>query len=227
MECCKEVAVTIDFARIPEESSLIDQGLKTQLSGIFGKMEGQVAIKAVVDFSREKDCEQAAFLRAVSALSDKLDLELYGPDEAGQVPELNTQWLPVTGLYRDGRYGRASFHGVPGGKEINSFVLAIYNLAGPGQEMPRGLRKKIEKLDKKTNIKICVSLACHHCPVVVAACQRIAILNPNIEAEMIDAALYEDLVAKYDIKRIPMMIFNDSEIHMGGKEIEEIVTLLK
>jgi len=24
-----------------------------------------------------------------------------------------------------------------------------------------------------------------------------------------------------------MMIFNDSEIHMGGKEIEEIVTLLK
>ena len=173
MECCKEVAVTIDLARIPEESSLIDQGLKTQLSGIFGKMEGQVAIKAVVDLSREKDCEQAAFLRAVSALSDKLDLELYGPDEAGQVPELNTQWLPVTGLYRDGRYGRASFHGVPGGKEINSFVLAIYNLAGPGQEMPRGLRKKIEKLDKKTNIKICVSLACHHCPVVVAACQRI------------------------------------------------------
>ena len=99
MECCKEVAVTIDLARIPEESSLIDQGLKTQLSGIFGKMEGQVAIKAVVDLSREKDCEQAAFLRAVSALSDKLDLELYGPDEAGQVPELNTQWLPVTGLY--------------------------------------------------------------------------------------------------------------------------------
>ena len=96
-----------------------------------------------------------------------------------------------------------------------------------GQEMSRGLRKKIDKLDKKTNIKICVSLACHHCPVVVSACQRIAILNPNIEAEMIDAALYEDLVAKYDIKRIPMMIFNDSEIHMGSKEIEEIVTLLK
>ena len=57
MECCKEVAVTIDLARIPEESSLIDEGLKTQLSGIFGKMEGRVAIKAVVDLSREKDCE--------------------------------------------------------------------------------------------------------------------------------------------------------------------------
>lgn len=219
--------VTIDLTTVPGESSLLDQGLKTQLSGIFAKMESTVTMKAVVDLDREKDREMASFLKTVSELGTKLELELYGPEEASEVPELNTAWLPVTGLYKDGAYGRAAFHGVPGGKEINSFVLAVYNLAGPGQELSRGLRKKIDKLDKKTNIKICVSLACHHCPLVVAACQRIAILNPNIEAEMIDAALYDDLVAKYDIKRIPMMIFNDTEIHMGGKEIEEIVTLLK
>ena len=96
----------------------------------------------------------AAFLKAVSALSQKLDLELYGPEEASMVPELNTAWLPVTGLYKDNIYGRAAFHGVPGGKEINSFVLAIYNLAGPGQAVPGGLKKKIDKLAQKTNIKI-------------------------------------------------------------------------
>ncbi|MBS1482870.1 MAG: pyridine nucleotide-disulfide oxidoreductase [Clostridium sp.] len=218
---------TIDLTRIPCESSLMDQGLQAQLSGIFGKMEGSVTMKAVVDLSRDKDQEMAAFLKAVSALSQKLDLELYGPEEASMVPELNTAWLPVTGLYKDNIYGRAAFHGVPGGKEINSFVLAIYNLAGPGQAVPGGLRKKIYKLAQKTNIKICVSLACHHCPVVVTACQHIAILNPNIEAEMIDAALYEDLVARYDIKRIPMIIINDTEIHVGSKEMAEIVALLK
>ena len=205
----------------------MDQGLQAQLSGIFGKMEGSVTMKAVVDLSRDKDQEMAAFLKAVSALSQKLDLELYGPEEASMVPELNTAWLPVTGLYKDNIYGRAAFHGVPGGKEINSFVLAIYNLAGPGQAVPGGLKKKIDKLAQKTNIKICVSLACHHCPVVVTACQHIAILNPNIEAEMIDAALYEDLVARYDIKRRPMIIINDTEIHVGSKEMAEIVALLK
>ena len=93
--------------------------------------------------------------------------------------------------------------------------------------MAKGTRKKIERLDKKTNIKICVSLACHHCPLVVTACQQIAILNPNIEAEMIDAALYDDLAAQYDIKRVPMMILNDSRIVMGSKTMDEIVTLLK
>lgn len=44
---------------------------------------------------------------------------------------------------------------------------------------------------------------------------------------MIDAALYEDLVARYDIKRIPMIIINDTEIHVGSKEMAEIVALLK
>lgn len=227
MDCCKEVAVTIDLTTIPGQSSLVDDGLKTQLAGIFGKMQERVSIRAVVELSREKDMEMASFLKSIASVSPMLELELYAPDEAEQVPELNTAWLPVTGLYKNGVYGRASFHGVPGGKEINSFVLAIYNLAGPGQEVARGTRKKIDRLKQKANIKICVSLACHHCPLVVAACQQIAILNPNIEAEMIDASLYDDLVAQYDIKRVPMMIINDSQIHMGSKTMDEIIALLK
>lgn len=225
--CCKEVAVTIDLTTVPSESSLIDETLKTQLQGIFSRMQEPVTLKAVADMQQEKDAEMAAFLNTVAALGEKLTLELYPPEEAAQVPELDTTYLPVTGLYKNGTYGRAAFHGIPGGKEVNSFVLAIYNLAGPGQEVPKGLRKKIDKLNKKTNIKICVSLACHHCPNVVAACQQVAILNPNVEAEMIDAALYEALVTKYKIERVPMMIVNDSDVYMGNKTIEDIVTLLK
>lgn len=224
---CKEVSVTIDLTTVPSGSSLIDETLKAQLRTIFSKMQEPVTLKAVVDMGREKDAGMAAFLNTVVNLGEKLELELYSPEEASQVPELDTTYLPVTGLYKGGTYGRAAFHGIPGGKEVNSFVLAIYNLAGPGQEVSRGLKKKIDKINKKTNIKICVSLACHHCPNVVAACQQVAILNPNVEAEMIDAALYEELVAKYKIERVPMMIVNDSEIHMGNKTMEDIVTLLK
>ena len=218
---------TIDLTTISAESELIDEGLKAQLFDLFKKMEELVTIKAVVDLSSEKDLQMASFLKVVISLSEKLDLELYTPEEKDQVPELDTTYLPVTGLYKAGAYGRTTFHGIPGGKEINSFVLAIYNLAGPGQKISWGLRRKIEKLAVKTNIKICVSLSCHHCPGVVSACQQLAIINPGIEAEMIDAGLYEDLVAKYKIERVPVMIFNDKDIHIGNKSIEEIVELLK
>ena len=61
--------VTIDLNTIPEESSLVDQGLKTQLAGIFGRMEKRVTIRAVVDLSGEKDREMASFLRAIVSVS--------------------------------------------------------------------------------------------------------------------------------------------------------------
>uniref|UniRef100_UPI0032616C4F thioredoxin family protein n=1 Tax=Clostridium sp. NkU-1 TaxID=1095009 RepID=UPI0032616C4F len=51
--------------------------------------------------------------------------------------------------------------------------------------------------------------------------------KPSIEAEMIDAALYPELVEKFNISRVPMMITNDRDIYMGSKTIEEIVNLLK
>ena len=218
----------LDKEKFSNESPLVDGNLQQQLAGIFAKMENPVVMKAVINEDGEKDLELASFLRAIEKTSENLSVEFYTVAEAKEaVPELNTEYLPVTGLYKNGEYGRAAFHGVPGGKEINPFVLAIYNLAGPGQEIPKGVCKKINKLTKKCNIKVCTSLGCHHCPGVVNAAQQIAILNPNVEAEMFDAALYQGLQEKYSIKRVPFMIINDEETHMGSKGVEEILNLLK
>ena len=71
-----------------------------------------------------------------------------------------------------------------------------------------------------------MSLACHHCPGVVAACQQLAMANPNIEAAMIDARLYPDLVERYRIERVPFLIVNDQDTFMGNKTLEDVVNLL-
>lgn len=209
------------------ESKLIDEKLKAELSGIFSKLTEEIVLRAIVDMETEKGAELAGFLAVVAELSEKLTLQIYTPEEAAQIPELDTTYLPVTGLYKNERYAGIAFHGVPGGKEINSFVLAIYNLGGPGQDVGRGTVKKIQKLEEDVNIKICVSLACHHCPKVVAACQRMATLNDHIEAEMIDAALYPDLVEQYKIERVPMVIVNDEDVYIGPKTIEEMTEILR
>ncbi len=64
--------MTIDLTTLPSESPLIDQSLKTQLSGIFDKLEAPVTVKAVADLSREKDMELAVFLKSLTALSSNL-----------------------------------------------------------------------------------------------------------------------------------------------------------
>ena len=215
----------IDWNQFEGTSPLLDEKLQGELKKIFGKMEFPVTLKAAIDMEDEKSKEMALFLKTAASLSDLLTLELYTPQEAESL-EFHTDYLPATGLYKDGVYSGVSFHGVPGGKEINSFVLAIYNLSGPGQEIGRGLVKKIQKNKKPANIKVCVSLACHHCPAVVAASQRIAILNPMVEAQMLDANLYPELVERYGITRVPFVILNDETTYTGPKTIEELVGML-
>ena len=212
---------------IPTSSPLIDEKLKNDLSGIFQRLEDAVTIRAVIDMSTEKGNELAGFLSVIASLSEKITLEMYAPQEPECPQELDTQWLPVSGLYKNGQYSGIAFHGVPGGQEINSFVLAVYNLSGPGQKLDMWTKRRIRKLTEKANIEVCVSLACHHCPKVVTAAQQIAALNDNIEAEMIDAGLYPDLVEKYGIERVPVIIINDDRKYIGAKTIDELMDLVK
>uniref|UniRef100_UPI003260D0CB hypothetical protein n=1 Tax=Clostridium sp. NkU-1 TaxID=1095009 RepID=UPI003260D0CB len=110
---------------------------------------------------QEKDSEMASFLHVISELGEQLSVELYTPAEAAeQVPELDTAYLPVTGLYKNGEYRRVTFHGVPGGKEINSFVLAVLNLSGGGQEVPEKLKKTHWQAEEKKQISRSVC-PCH------------------------------------------------------------------
>ena len=124
-------------------------------------------------------------------------------------------------------YSGVKFHGVPGGHELNSFILAIYNLAGPGQAIDEDLLKEIKAIDKDTNIKVVVSLSCTLCPDVVVASQRLAMENKNIETEMIDLSLFEDIKRKYRIMSVPAIIVNDEKVHFGSKKINEILDLVK
>jgi len=173
----------------------------------------------------EKGKELAGFLAVTASLNSHISLELYEKDEDG-AKELDRGFLPVCGLYKDGKYSGIAFHGVPGGQEINSFVMAFYNLAGPGQKISRWTKRKIEKLDGHCWIRICVSLSCHHCPKVVAVCQQMAVLNEGIKAEMFDANLFPELVEKYKIERVPMTILNEKTVVTGVKTLEEMTEIV-
>ena len=124
-------------------------------------------------------------------------------------------------------YRGIKFHGVPADQEIRSFALAIFNLAGPGQPIDPETKAKVKAVKGPFNIKVCVSMDCHMCPDAVAASQRMALLNPGIEAEMIDAFSFPDIQKKYRIMSVPTLIINDEATHVGGRTIPEILGFLE
>ncbi|MGC3141953.1 thioredoxin reductase, partial [Enterococcus faecalis] len=81
----------------------------------------------------------------------------------------------------------------PSGHEVNSLVLAVYIVGSEGQPLEVSLQKNILALPKRKK-EIFVSLTCHFCPDVVAACQQIASLYPHLEPEMVDIRLFPELI---------------------------------
>lgn len=224
-----------DLGKIPEasmpkssSSPLLSDAIKEQLRGIFAKLNKEVTLVSIVDPSNPKSLELKSFILSIAELSDYILTEIYTKDENIDKENIvHADKYPVVALLdADKNYTGVKFHGIPGGHELNSFVLAIYNLSGPGQALEEVTLNKITNLNKPTNIKVCVSLACHFCPDVVVAAQRLAILNPNIEVEMIDLSLFPEIKKDYKIMSVPALIVNNQEIHFGAKKIDEIVNFI-
>ncbi len=141
--------------------------------------------------------------------------------------KINADKFPVVALLNsNGEYSGVKFHGVPGGHELNSFILAIYNLAGPGQALDSAVLNSIKESVKKRTLRSWFLLSCHYCPDVVVGAQRIAIENPNVEAEMVDISNFQEIKKKYKVMSVPAMIINDEQVVFGAKKIDEIAALL-
>ena len=211
------------------KSALLNDALRSQLQGVLARFENNISLVSIVDESNKKSIELRDLVLDIADLSDKVTALIY---KKGENPEMENKVhadkFPIVALLnKDGEYSGVKFHGVPGGHELNSFILAMYNLSGPGQQISEDILKDIKSIDKKLNIKVGVSLSCHVCPDVVVAAQRIAIENSNIETEMLDLSNFPELKDKHKIMSVPAIIVNDSKVYFGGKKLEEIVNLLK
>ena len=217
------------LGNVSRKSSLLNDDLRAQLKDILSRLEKEVTLVSIVDETNEKSIELRDLVLDISQLGEKLNAEIYKKGENVDIEKkINADKYPVVSLLDNNKnYSGVKFHGVPGGHELNSFILAIYNLGGPGQQISNDTLNEIKKINKPLNVKVCVSLSCHLCPDVVVSSQRIAIENENVEVEMVDISNFKDIRDKYKIMSVPAIIVNDEKIHFGSKKIDEIISLLK
>lgn len=216
----KEAAVTGDTHKETKSGALFTEEMSRQLDTVFSRMERALQLKLYLD-SRPISGELESFITSLAALSDKLGLEVCDR----QAPETFAPCVEV--CFTDGTKTGLAFHGVPGGHEFTSFVLGLYNAAGPGQAIDEDTRQTVASITKATDIKILVTLSCTMCPDLVVAAQRIALENPNITAHVYDIRHFEDLRNRYQVMSVPCMVVNDEKVFFGKKNIHQILELLK
>ena len=199
-------------------NALFTSDMLAQLNAVFGKMESKLVLSLGLD-SRDSSNELKHYMEELAKLTDKLSVRLEENVDAKEAPYVKV-------CREDGSYSGLAFHGIPGGHEFTSFILGLYNVAGPGQQIEDDIKSKIQAVDKETKIRLMVSLTCTMCPDLVVAAQRIASLNPKVSTEVYDLNHFPDLRDKYQIMSVPCMVINDGKPNFGKKDISQVLDLI-
>lgn len=215
-----ETTVTVDTHESEGSDELFTKEMRQQLDTVFTRMKQPLLLKLYLD-KRPISAELESFISALVAISDKLELEVCDR----QAQETFAPCVEV--CLADGTPTGLAFHGVPSGHEFTSFVLGLYNAAGPGQAIDEDTKRQIEAITEAVDIKILVTLSCTMCPDMVVATQRIAAENPNVTAHVYDIRHFEDLKNQYNIMSVPCMVVNDQDVVFGKKTMQQVLELIK
>lgn len=231
-----DAAAAANVVRKPGE--LFSDATRQQLNVVFGRMSRPVTLALDLD-DTPLSTELRGFIDALVALSGgKLKSTVvdgeYKKDDTGRavfdVDSVLPAARPCVRMVVDGKPTGLAFHGVPSGHEFNSFVLGLYNVAGPGQPLDDDLIERARSITDPLDIMILVSLTCTMCPETVLASQRIASLNPAVRVEAYDVAHFPELKDHYGAMSVPCIVITRADgtqqVEFGKKSIPQMLELV-
>jgi len=194
---------------------MLDSNIQTQLKSYFEKIQHPVEMVATLNAS-PKSNEMLELLRELTQLTDKISLKENG--SAAHAPSFT--------VGKPGEVARISFAGIPMGHEMTSLILALLQTGGHPAKTEQAVIDQIKGLSGPLRFETFISLSCHNCPDVVQALNLMAVLNPQIEHEMIDGALFQDEVNERHVMAVPMVFLNGELFGQGRMTVEEIAAKL-
>lgn len=231
-----DAAAAANAVRKPGE--LFSDTTKQQLNVVFNRMSRSVTLALELD-DTPLSTELRGFIDAMVALSggklkSTVDDGEYEKDDTGRavfdVEHVLPAARPCVRMVVDGEPTGLAFHGVPSGHEFNSFVLGLYNAAGPGQPLGDDLIERAKSIASPLNIMILVSLTCTMCPETVLASQRLASLNPAVRAEAYDVSHFPELKDQYGAMSVPCIVITRADgtqrVEFGKKSIPQMLELV-
>lgn len=222
---------------VRKPGELFSDATRQQLNVVFGRMSRPVTLALELD-DTPLSTELRGFIDALVALSggklkSTVDDGEYEKNDTGRavfdVDSVLPAARPCVRMVVDGEPTGLAFHGVPSGHEFNSFVLGLYNVAGPGQPLGDDLIERAKSIARPLSIMILVSLTCTMCPETVLASQRLASLNPAVRAEAYDVSHFPELKDQYGAMSVPCIVINrggEQTVEFGKKSIPQMLDLI-
>ena len=107
-----------------------------------------------------------------------------------------------------------SYLGIPAVNELWPFLNALLRISTNTVQLDP------QELDMakmvRGNVKLFVTPDCTKCPIAAELLYQVALVNQNVELEIIDSETYDDLAKKYHVLSVPKIVLNEKTEIPGG-----------
>ena len=195
---------------------MLDQDILNALKGYTDNLKQTVTL-VLQTGEHDKRAELESYLNDFVSVSDKLS---FSERDLGLRSPLSFQ------LEAAGKDTGIRFSGIPGGHEFNSLVLAVLQAGGSALKVDTSVQSIVAAVKEKMHFEVFVSLSCHNCPDVVQALNQFALLNDNIDAEMIDGGVFPELVEERKLQGVPAVFLNGKAFANGKIDTAQLLDKL-
>jgi glutaredoxin-like protein len=196
----------------------IEDKILDQIKEMFNTIDSEVTLHM---FTQKDHCllcnETLDLVQQVTAQSNKVILDHCECDiNSEKAQKWKIERHPAIVVEGKGK-GIIRFYGIPSGYEFGSLIESII-MSGSSKEsdLDSALVEEIEAIDKPLHLQVFVTPTCPYCPTAVLTAFKLAMLNENITADMVEATEFQELSMKYSVQGVPKTVINDNWDVVGG-----------
>ncbi|RME52897.1 MAG: glutaredoxin [Caldilineae bacterium] len=184
----------------------------------------------LVMFTQERECQYCSETRQIveelSSLSDKITAEIVTFDPEGpEAQEYGIDKIPAIVILADGDepvdYGIRYF-GIPSGYEFSSLIEDIMMVSKGDSGLSEAGKEQLRAISTPVHLQVFVTPTCPYCPRAVHLAHQMAMENPLIRADMVEAIEFPHLSNKYSVMGVPRTVINE-DWHIEGAAPEPMV----
>jgi alkyl hydroperoxide reductase subunit AhpF len=119
------------------------------------------------------------------------------------------------------------FVGLPGGYEFSTLIADVVDVSKGRTDFSAPARAAIQAIDTPVHIQVFVTPSCPSCPRAARVAHQMAMENPLIVADVIEANEFQTLSEQYGVRSVPKTIINNRIEFVGSLPEAKVVEALQ
>ncbi len=142
----------------------------------------------------------------------KISLEIFSL-ESDKAKQLKITKEPVL-LFDD--FPNVRFMGIPSGHEFRALLETIVMVSTKKTKLEAALIKEIKAISTPVDLKVFITPTCPYCSSSVIMALQMAIENPLITGQMVEATEFPTMSQKFEVMGVPKTVVNENKSFEGA-----------